>query len=135
MAAVGIVLLIACVNVAHLMMVRGLARERELAVRAALGCSRLRLIRQLLLESLFLALAGAIAGLALARLGNELWLGLAASSLPRPVPSDIDWTLVVFAAAMATITAAFFGLMPALRGSRVEIGRALHESSRGHSGR
>ena len=133
MGAVGIVLLIACVNVAQLMMVRGLGRERELAVRAALGCSRARLVRQLLLESLILAFGGAAAGLLLARIGNELWLGLAASSLPRAVEAEFDWILVGFCAAVAALTALLFGLASAIRGSRFDLQRLLHESGRGHS--
>jgi len=133
MGAVGVVLLIACVNVAQLLMVRGLARERELAVRVALGCSRPRLVRQLLLESLLLALGGAVAGLVVARLGNELWLGLAAGSLPRAVDVGLDAALVAFAVAAAALTAAVFGLVPALRSSRPELARTLHESGRGHS--
>ena len=133
MAAVGIVLLIACVNVAQLMMVRGLERERELAVRAALGCSRSRLIRQLLLESVILAFGGAVAGLMLARLASGLWLGLAAGSLPRPVEAQVDWMLVGFSAAVAVFTALLFGVSPAIRGSRFDLQRALREGGRGHS--
>ena len=133
MAAVGIVMLIACVNVAQLMMVRGLGRERELAVRAALGCSRPRLVRQLLLESVILAFGGAVAGLLLARLGNGLWLGLAAGSLPRVVDTQVDWVLIGFAAAVAAVTALLFGLTPAIRGSRFDLQRALREGGRGHS--
>lgn len=133
MAAVGIVLVIACVNVAQLMLVRGLGRERELAVRAALGCSRPRLVRQLLLESVILAFGGAAIGLALARIGNGLWLGLAASSLPRAVEASVDWIVIGFCAAVAAVTALLFGVVPALRGSSFDLQRALHEGARGHS--
>jgi putative ABC transport system permease protein len=134
MGAVGMVLLIACVNVAQLLGVRGLARQRELAVRAALGCGRLRLVRQLLLESLLLASAGALGGLLLAHLGSGLWLRLAATSLPRAVDGRVDSVLVGFAVAIAVVTAVLFGLSPALRASQVDVGRALHETGRGHSG-
>jgi predicted permease len=134
MCAVGLVLLVACVNVAQLVRVRSLSRARELAVRAAVGCGRARLVRQLMLESLMLGGAGAALGVVLARLGNEVWLALAASSLSRSVGEGANAVVLVFAALVGIATALAFGLGPAIRSSGFDLQRALHhEGGRGHS--
>lgn len=130
MGAVLFVLLIACANVANLLLVRSAARERELSVRTALGASRARLLRQLLAESLLLAASGALLGLALARGGIRLLAILRPEGLPRIDDIAIDPTVLGFTA-LATITAAVaFGLVPAWRASRTDVADVLRESGR-----
>jgi predicted permease len=119
LGAVGFVLLIAVINVAGLLLARASARTREFAVRAALGGRRERLARQIMTESLVLALLGGIAGLIVARLTLHVALGLAASELPR-VPADhLDWTVVALTFAIAIICGLLFSAIPALRSTRL----------------
>jgi predicted permease len=113
--AVAFVLLIACVNVANLMVARGRARDRELAVRRALGATRARLVRQLLAESLLLACAGAAGGLLLGHLGVGLLDWMRPAHLPRQSEIGIDATVVLFTVAAAALTPLAVGLLPALR--------------------
>jgi predicted permease len=138
-AAVGALLLIACVNVASLMLARGVSRTGELAVRGALGAGRGRLARQLLVESLLVALLGGAAGTLLAAWGVEALLGLAAGLLPRASEVAVDGPVLVFAAATAVITALLAGTLPALRLSRPALERTLRrgrdELAGGSSGR
>ncbi|MDQ3069773.1 MAG: ABC transporter permease [Acidobacteriota bacterium] len=130
MGAVVFVLLIACANVANLLLVRAAARERELAVRAALGSSRGRLIRQMLAESLMLAAGGALLGVALAVAGVRVLSAVGPDNLPRLDSVAIDRTIVLFAAAVAAISSVVFGLVPAIRASRPDVMDLLRRSGR-----
>ncbi|HZR23656.1 MAG TPA: ABC transporter permease [Vicinamibacterales bacterium] len=131
-ALTGAVLLLACANLANLMLARATAREREIAVRLAIGATRRRIIRQLMVESLLLCGAGATLGLALAFVADRvlLRLYLTASEVADVVVSPIpDWRALGFAFSLLLVTTIAFGLMPALRGSRTELARPLHERS------
>jgi putative ABC transport system permease protein len=130
MGAVIFVLLIACANVANLLLARSSARERELAVRAALGAGRGRLIRQLLVESLGLALAGAVVGIVLARLGVSWLLSLRPDDLPRLDSVSLDPQVLGFAALMTVVSAVVFGLVPAIRAARPDLIEVLRKAGR-----
>ena len=130
MGAVVFLLLIACANVANLMLVRMAARERELAVRSALGGGRARLVRQMLAESLLLAACGVGLGLLLARVGIDWLIALAPRSLPRVDAVAIDPLVVGFAIAAGVLAAGFFGVIPALRASRPNLAQALRSGGR-----
>ncbi len=125
-AAVVCVLLIACANVANLFLSRGVARQRELTVRAAIGASRARLTRQLLTESLVLSAIGGALGLALAWALVRLIPAFASSDFPRLDDVAIDVRVVGFTAAAAIVTALISGIAPALRGARVDLAESLH---------
>ena len=130
MGAVVFLLLIACANVANLMLVRASLRERELAVRTAMGGSRWALVRQTLAEALVLSMGGAALGLALAWAGIRELRALAPATLPRLDAIAIDPTVIAFTAAAALFAAALFGIVPALRASRPDIAIVLRGSSR-----
>jgi putative ABC transport system permease protein len=130
MGAVTFVLLVACANVANLLLVRAGAREREFAVRAALGGSRRRLVRQILVESLVLALAGAIVGLVLAEGGVRLLLAIGPEELPRLDTVAVDWNVALFAGGAAIVAALLFGAVPAIRASRPGLMDVLRASGR-----
>jgi len=133
-AAVGFVLLIACVNIANLLLARGSVRRRELAIRAALGAGRLRVVRQLLVESAMLALTGGALGLLLASWGVEfLASGLPeylVNANPRVAMLKIDATALGFTFALSMLTSFLFGLIPALRLSKIDLNEALKEGAR-----
>ncbi len=130
MGAVVFVLLIACANVANLLLVRAAARDRELAVRAALGGSRNTLIRQMLAESVVLALAGAVLGLFFAQLGIELLLRIAPATLPRIHDVGIDPYVLAFTLGASLLSAFVFGSLPALRASTPNLAQTLRASGR-----
>ena len=134
LAVVACVLLIACVNVANLMLVRAAAREREMAIRLALGAGRGRLIRQLLTESLMLAVAGGGAGLLLAIWGVDLLKSVAPYGTPRLAQVHVDVSVLWFTVAASLGTALICGLIPALQSSRADLQQALKESSRSATG-
>ncbi|MGH7481877.1 MAG: ABC transporter permease [Longimicrobiales bacterium] len=128
---VALVLLLACVNLSNLLLARGAARARELAVRTALGAGRSRVIRQLLTESVVVALIGGVGGLLLAFWGVEALVALSAGTLPRPETIDVDSRIFGFTLGITVITGLFVGLVPALRASRVELTGALKSGERG----
>jgi predicted permease len=134
LGAVGCVLLIACVNVANLLMVRSSSRAREFAIRAALGAARLRVIRQLLVESVLLAAVGGVLGLLIASWGTRSALGLLPATLPRAADIGIDARVLIFTAVVSLLAGILFGAVPAIKGSRPDLHETLKKGGRGASG-
>ena len=129
MGAVGFVLLIACTNVANLLLVRASTREREIGIRTALGAGRGRLMRQMLTESVVLSLAGAAVGIVLARVGVSLLATMAAQSFPRLADTQIDLKALMFTIAVAVATGVLFGLFPAFQSARRGTQDAMKEGA------
>jgi putative ABC transport system permease protein len=132
--AVGFVLLIACVNVVNLSLTAALAREKEMAIRAALGAGRGRLMRQMLTESLLLTLAGGAIGLTLSSLCVKLLARLIAAPLPGWMKFDVDGRVLAFTFIVSIIAGALAGLAPALRASRPDLNETLKDAAKGSSG-
>jgi putative ABC transport system permease protein len=131
MAAVGFLLAMACVNVANLLLARGAARQKEIAIRTALGAGRGRIVAQLLSESMLLALAGAVLGMALARGVVALVARLGPASIPRLAKAAIDARLFLFALGVSVATGILFGIAPAMQCSGAHLNAALTEGGRG----
>src|SRR6202035_33607 len=127
MGCVGFVLLIACVNVANLLLARGAVRQREIAVRTALGASPLRIVRQLLTESAVLAGAGGITGMGIAFLLLRAVLALHPPSVPRIEETGIDGSVLAFSLVISMLVGILFGIMPAFEATRVDVSEALRK--------
>jgi predicted permease len=135
MGAVGFVLLIACANVANLQLTRSVKRTREVAVRIALGATRWRVVRQLLVESVLLGLIGGIIGLALAVVGVRLFdAAVADTGKPFWIKFTIDYTVLAFLGGICVVTGVLFGLAPALQVTRTSVNEVLKEGGRGNAG-
>ena len=134
LGAVGLVLLIACVNAANLLLARAAARQKEIAVRAALGAGRGRLVRQMLAESLLISLIGGALGAWLAIVGVRVLVSFLPSGFPRTGAIHVNGSVLVFTALVAVATGLFFGLFPALQASRTDPQQGLHEGGRGSTG-
>jgi len=134
LAAVGCVLIIACANVANLLLTRATVREREIAIRSALGAARIRLIRQLLTESVLLSVVGGVVGLVLAYWLLDVLSWLGPSNIPRLPAIHMDGRVLAFNSAIAVLTGILFGMAPALRTSKLNLSEALKEGARNVAG-
>src|SRR5260370_13015172 len=129
--AVALVLLVACANVANLLLARATARANEFGVRAALGAGRARLVAQLVTESVMLALMSGILGLVLARWGLAALMAIAPPGLPRLSEVSVDGRVLTFALAASVASSLLFGVLPALQASQVDLQAALRQGGRG----
>ena len=128
--AVGLILLIACLNLANLLLARNAAREQELAMRAALGAGRNSLIRQLLVEAALVSVVGAAASLGVAQIAVSGFQGIYSTNLPQLVSVQIDWRVVMFTVLLCIVTAFVFGLVPALKATRLDVIDVLKQGGR-----
>ena len=136
LASVALVLLVACANVANMMLSRSVVRQREMTIRSALGASRWRMVRQMLTESVVLSAVGGGLGLAMAVAGVRLFdRAVANTGKPSWIVFDVDYTVLLYLGGVCLLSALFFGLAPAIRGSRVDLNHTLKEGGRGGSGR
>ena len=128
LAAVGVVLLIACANLANMLLAKAVGRAREMAIRSAVGAGRGRIVRQLITESILLALIAGAAGLALAFWGSRTLMALAPGDIPRLAEAGIDGDVLLFALGISMVASLMFGLAPALQVLRVDINSSLKQS-------
>ncbi len=133
-AAVGCVLLIACANVTNILLARAMSRRREIALRAALGANRWRVVRQMLTESVLLALVGATAGVALASFAMDALIALNPTNIPRIAESGLDGRALLFTFVIATLTGVVMGLVPAWQLSKLDLNSVIKDGGRGASG-
>jgi putative ABC transport system permease protein len=134
-AAVAFVVLIACANIANLLLARATARRKEMALRSAMGAGRWRIARQMLTESVLLSVIGGALGLFLARWGIDLILSNSPDAIPRVGEIGLDWTVLGFTIGVSFLTGILFGLVPAIQAGEVDVNETLKETGRGTSGR